>query len=168
MSVLTKKEIQKLIKKKKVVIEPFDEKNIGPASIDLILDNKFRILTKGKQIDIKNDTDYTKSTKLIIGKSIVMKPGDVVLGITKEKITLPSNVCGWLQGRSRFARLGLMIHISSAFVQPGVSNKQVLEIVNLSKRTIKLNAGIRFCQIVLQQTKGNAEYKGSWQGQETP
>ena len=86
-------------------------------------------------------------------------------GITREKVTLPSDLCGFLEGRSRFARLGLMIHVTSAFVQPGVSNRQVLEMSNVSSRALEIVAGVRICQLVLMNTSGEATYRGRFQHQ---
>lgn len=56
---------------------------------------------------------------------------------TKECITLSDNICGWINSRSRFARIGLMSHVTAPFISPGISNKQVLEIFNASKRLSK-------------------------------
>src|SRR3989338_4786058 len=152
MSILTKKEILKEIKKRRIKIEPFDSANIGPGSIDLTLDNKFRIFKKIKTVySVTDNSDYQKITKLVIADSIVIQPKETVLGITKERITLPENICGWLEGRSRFARLGLMVHISSSFMHPGISNHQVLEISNMGAVPLRLHAGTRICQFVFQR-----------------
>ncbi|NCN03456.1 MAG: dCTP deaminase, partial [Candidatus Pacebacteria bacterium] len=88
-----------------------------------------------------------------------------IIAITKEKITLPGNICGWLEGRSRFARLGLLIHISAGLIQPGVDNHQVLEITNLSPNTLVLYAGERICQLAFQRCEGEAFYKGRFEKQ---
>jgi len=134
MTTLTKNEILKEIKKKNIKITPFDKKAVGPGSVDLTLDDQFRIFTKGKTYNVTAEANYKDVTKLIKKKSIIIKPGEVILGITKERITLGNDICGWLEGRSRFARLGLLVHISASFMQPGIDNQQVLEIVNLQKQ----------------------------------
>ena len=169
MSILTKKEILKEIKKKNIIIKPFNPENIGPASIDLTLGNKFRVFNKSNKVyDINADTDYKKITRLIIAENIIIKPGETILGITKEKIKTPGDICGWLEGRSRFARVGLMVHISSSFMQPGINNHQVLEISNAGHRPFKLHSGTKICQFVFQKTKGKAEYKGEFADQSEP
>ena len=96
----------------------------------------------------------------------VLVPGRTIHGITRERITLPDDLCGFLEGRSRFARLGLMIHVTSAFVQPGVSNRQVLEMSNVSNRSLRIFPGVRLCQIVLLRTDGRATYEGRFSEQE--
>ena len=165
--ILTQKEILKLIKEKKLKIIPFDKKSIGPASIDLTLSNKIRVFEKTKKpIDVKEDIDYKKITKIVdITRGFILEPNELVLGITKEKITLPENICGWLQSRSRFARVGLMSHITAPFVCPGVSNYQVLEIFNAGHNNLKLHPGTKVCQLILQKCEGKAKYKGKFKSQ---
>jgi dCTP deaminase len=163
--VLTRTQILKEINSKKVVITPFKKSNVGPASIDLTLDKEFRVFFNHKTIKLNENSDYKKYTKLIIKKSIILQPGQYVLGITKERIKFPSNICGELVGRSRFARFGVSIHVTASFVQPGVDNKQVLEIKNVSPYTIILTEGLKICQLILQRTEGNAVYRGKFKNQ---
>lgn len=137
--ILTKEIVLSKIREGSIKIQPFIKESVGPASIDLTLDDKIRIFTSKKEPCIIDEfVDYKKITEIIkiIKKSgYTLKTGELVLGITKEKITLPENICGWLNSRSRFARLGLMSHITAPFIAPGVSNKQVLEIYNASNRS---------------------------------
>jgi dCTP deaminase len=167
--ILSKKDILKEIKKNKIKITPFNEKNIHGASIDLTLDNKFRKFKRSiRKIEVSETVDYKDYTNLIeVEDYLILKPNETVLGITKEKIKLPDNVCGWLQGRSRFARLGLLVHISSNFIQPGVDNKQVLEMKNVGKITLKIKPGLKICQLILEKVSSNAEYKGKFKKQNT-
>lgn len=168
MTVLTREEILKEIKKGRVRIQPFLKDQVGPASIDLHLGDEFRVFKKWKAAPIKEDTNYEKFTRLIkVGKYKILQPGEFILGLTKEKITLPDNICAWLTGRSRFARLGLSIHITASFIQPGISNKQVLEIKNVSKIPLILYPGVRICQIILMKTQGKEKYKGKFVKQES-
>src|SRR3546814_14353024 len=88
------------------------------------------------------------------------REGVTIHGITRERITLPSDLCGFLEGRSRYARLGLMIHVTSAFVQPGVRNRQVLEMSNVASRPLRIHPGVRLCQLVVMRTEGEARYTG--------
>lgn len=161
MAVLTKNEILKEIKKGNIKIQPFSKDQVGSASIDLSLGNEFRVFKRWKTAKISEDCDYKDFTKLVkVKKYMVLKPGEFVLGLTKEKITLPENICGWLTGRSRFARLGLSIHITASFIQPGISNKQVLEMKNVSIIPLILYPETRMCQIILMKTLGKSKYKG--------
>jgi len=164
--ILTKDELLKKIKKGQIKIEPFEKEAVGPASIDLTLDNELRVFNSANKI-IAEDVDYKKISKLMnISNGYILKPGELVLGITKEKITLPENICAWINSRSRFARIGLMSHITAPFIAPGVSNKQVLEIYNAGKNKIKLIPGTKICQLVFQECKGKAKYLGIFKNQE--
>jgi len=164
--ILTKPEILKEIRRKRLIIEPFDESAIGPASIDLTLGDHLRVFTKNGGI-VPDDVDYKKVTKLIdISGSYILEPRELVFGITREKITLPEDVAAWINSRSRFARIGLMSHITAPFICPGVSNRQVLEIYNAGPKKIKLIPGSKICQLVLQQCKGKAKYEGIFKDQE--
>lgn len=162
MAVLTHDEIVKELESGLLQISPqIMDDQVSVASIDLHLANEFRIFNrKDTVIDLREDVDYQDVTRFFTAERLEVKPGETVLGITEEKITLPENLCGWLEGRSRFARLGLLIHISAGFIQPGVSNRQVLEITNLSPYILVLHAGVKICQLVLQRCEGNAKYNG--------
>lgn len=172
MSILTKSEIKKLIKNGGIKIEPYSESLIGPASVDLTLANDFRIFKKSKNIyHIKNDShfhDVTKAVHVKNGKFIVIKPGEMILGVTIEKISLRNDIAGWLQGRSRYARFGLAVHVTASFMQPGISNQQVLEIVNLGHTALALYPGTVICQFVFEECKGEAKYEGIFSEQVRP
>lgn len=170
MSILTKTAINKEIKEGNLVFDPpISPDQVREASVDLRLGDVFRIYEKTNQpIEIKEDCDYKDYTKEIKTKTLFLAPSETVLGVTVETVDMPSNLCGWLEGRSRFARLGLLIHISAGLIQPGVKNKQVLEITNLSPNILVLHAGERVCQLAFERTEGTEEYKGKFQGQEKP
>ncbi len=167
MGVLTREEILKEIGLGHIEIDPFDERNIGPGSLDLRLGNEFRVFKKLRNACMLDDSISVEDlTELIeVRDSFTLMPGETVLGITLERIKLPSTICGWLEGRSRFARMGLVIHMTAGFVQPGVNNRQVLEIGNLAPFPLILKPGVKICQIVLQRTEGKGIYKGKFMHQ---
>lgn len=167
---LTRDVIKKELAAGRIIIEPtIPDECIQVASIDLSLSNTFRVFQKAEGIiDVVETTDYKKITTEITKEVVLLSPGETIIGMTKEKITLPGDICGWLEGRSRFARLGLLIHISAGLIQPGVSNHQVLEITNLGPSVLALHAGERICQLAFQRLEGSAIYKGKFQGQLHP
>ena len=161
--ILSDRDIRKMLKEGKIIISPLENKQIGPASIDLTLSNEwyfFRPLLKKRTVNLAKTPFQRAFTKKEVD-SITLKTGQMCLAKTKEKITLPDDVMGKLEGRSRYARMGLIIHITSALVQPGSSNRQVLEIVNLAPFPIKLHAGMRISQIVFEKmnSKTTKPYK---------
>ena len=162
--ILTKKFILDEIEKGKLKITPFNKRNIGSDSIDLTLDNNFRIFNH-KKVTLTENVDYKKYSKLIKRDKIMLMPGQFILGITKEKIRMPDNVCGFLYGRTRFARFGLSIHTTASFIHAGVNNKQVFEISNESNVPLVLKAGTKIAQLILMRTEGNTKYDKRWNNQ---
>jgi len=160
--ILTREKILEEIASGAIVIDPFSEDMVGPASVDLHLDNEIRVTESSTQpIDVVDDVDFREHSEVqTLDRPFPLASGQTILGITRERIKLASNLCGWLEGRSRFARVGLMIHVTAGFVSPGVDNRQVLEISNVSDRTLNIHAGTRLCQIVIQRTEGEAVYTG--------
>jgi dCTP deaminase len=172
MSVLIGKEIQKALMQKSIVIEPLDPSQIGPGSIDLTLGNEFRIFKKRSKIyHVKNDSSFQEITRDVHvkdGDYVTVKPGEMILGITREKITLADNISGRLEGRSRFARFGLAVHVTAGFMHPGIANHQVLEIVNLGHAPLALYPGTRICQFIFEKCAGHARYDGRFATQVKP
>jgi len=167
MTVLTRDAILNEIDEGRMTIDPFDRSQVGVASIDLTLGSDIReILSDKTAIRVEDETDYRDHTRIAtLNEPFRLEPGVTIHGITSEHLTLPDDLCGFLEGRSRFARLGLMIHVTSAFVQPGVSNRQVLEMSNVSSRALEIVAGVRICQLVLMRTEGRAVYQGRFRDQ---
>jgi dCTP deaminase len=168
MGVLTRDAILAEMRAGRLVITPFEPDQLGAASIDLTLGDEIRVFDAAAEpIEVAAAADYRDHTTLRrLDAPYVLEPGCTIHGITRERIELPPDLCGLLEGRSRFARLGLMIHVTSAFVQPGVANRQVLEMSNVSKRGLRIHPGVRLCQIVLLRTEGRAVYDGRFARQD--
>jgi dCTP deaminase len=168
MAVLTRDVILREIESGRVAIDPLEPDQVGVASIDLTLGQQIRIIKSGAApIEIEDHTDFREHTQVAsLDDPFVLEPGVTIHGITLERVTLPADMCGFLEGRSRFARLGLMVHVTSAFVQPGVSNRQVLEMSNVSSRSLRIHPGVRVCQLVLMRTEGQAVYEGRFARQD--
>jgi dCTP deaminase len=168
MAILTRDAILAEIHAGRLVVDPFSPEQVGPASIDLTLGDEIRVIEGGQSpIAIVEDADFRRYTRRErLDRPFRLEPGATIHGITRERITLPDDLCGLLEGRSRYARLGLMIHVTSAFVQPGVANRQVLEMGNVSGHPLEIHAGVRLCQLVLLRTEGHARYAGRFRDQE--
>ncbi len=170
MAVLAKQEIINYINEGKIKVDPFDESKVGPASVDFHLGNTFRIFEKvNGNFEVGHKVDYQKATKTIeVEKSITLLPGESVHGITVESLTLPNNLCGWIQGRSTLARVGLLVHITANFIHPGTQGQQVLEMTNAGPMALDIQVGIPICQIIFEETKGEANYSGRFFQQDSP
>ena len=127
---------------------------IGAASVDLTLSGKFWVFKRkyalGKAVDLSK-TGFLAATEAHRSSSITLPPGGMALGITRERITMPADLIGTLEGRSRYARMGLAVHVTSALVQPGSDNHQVLEIVNFAPFPVTIRGGMRISQIVFDR-----------------
>ncbi len=151
--ILSDRDIKRMLKEGRIKITPLDENQIGPASVDLTLSDEwyfFKDEYSRKIVDLR-DTGFAEAFDLKKGKTITLKPGELCLGKTVERIRLSDDIMGLLEGRSRYARMGIIIHTTSALVQPGSDNRQVLEIVNLSPFPITLHAGMRISQVVFER-----------------
>jgi dCTP deaminase len=172
ITILSKDEILKNIENGKIEITPFKKDQVGPTSIDLTLGSKFRVFKKVRKIfHINEELDFQEVTKIVSikeGDYLLLMPGELVHGITVERIRLSEDLAGWIEGRSRFARIGLMVHVTAGLVQPSCDNKQVLEISNMSPMPIALYPGTRICQIIFEKLEGKAKYEGRFKDQTTP
>jgi dCTP deaminase len=170
MGVLTHDEILKAVERGEIEIDPFDPKFVGPGSVDLHLGHHIRVFRRQHEIyDVTNESDFQLITELLeVEDSFVLLPGETLLGITQERIKLAPFLCGRLEGRSRFARLGLMVHVTAGFMQPGINNRQVLEISNVSSMALRLHPGTRLCQFIFERTEGEATYTGRFAQQAFP
>ena len=172
MGILIGAEIEKALKDGLIRVEPLDRSQVGPGSIDLTLGNDFRVFEKKSEVyHVRNDSrfeDITTSVHVEDGGFVVIKPGEMILGITREKVTLADSISGRLEGRSRFARFGLAVHVTAGFMHPGISNHQVLEIVNLGHAPLALYPGTRICQFVFERCDGHARYHGRFAEQDAP
>ena len=151
-----------------ITIDPYDESAVGPASVDLRLGSELRVLdSDGGALEVNEEVDVREHSHVVaLGGGYELAPGETVLGITLERIRLAADISARLEGRSRFARLGLLVHVSAGFVSPGVDNRQVLEMSNLADRRLKLVAGTRICQLIFERTEGSARYRGRFADQE--
>ncbi len=172
MATLGRDELIKLIENGSIKIEPFRKEQVGPASIDLHLGESFRVFEKTRDVfHIRENADYkqiTRAVKVERNSSFLIMPNELVQGITEESLTLPPTLSGRIEGRSRFARLGLLIHLSSGFIQPGSTGKVVLEILNVSPLPLALHPGTAICQVIIEEAVGATAYRGVFAGQSAP
>jgi len=168
--ILAHSAILEAVESGEIKVDPYDASCIGPASIDLHLSRAFRLFVRiPMTVPVTDDIDFKKFTKgmwIPEGQQLVLRPGETVLGMTHERITMAPHLCGWLEGRSRFARVGLLIHISASFMQPGLDNHQVLEMSNFGHLDLAIEPGTAICQFVFQRTVGgDRRYEGQYKGQ---
>ncbi len=136
--------------------------NIHASSMDLHLGESFKLYEHSKfaVIDPRRPETFAGNMRLITVKEnepYMVQPGEFVLGVTQEIITVPDDLVVRVEGRSSLGRLGIIVHSTAGFVDPGFSGTITLEISNLNRMPIALYPGMRICQIAFEQMTSPAE-----------
>ena len=162
----------------RIVIDPLDEQCIQPSSVDLRLDRLFRVFLNHTMpvIDVKEDLeDLTRLVEIGEGEAFILHPGEFVLGSTYEKVSLPDDLVGRIEGKSSLGRLGLLIHSTAGFIDAGFSGHITLELSNVANLPITLYPGMKIGQVsFLRMTTpadvpyGSARVGSKYQGQRGP
>src|SRR4051794_1659371 len=149
-SVLSDGTIRRLIAEGRVRVEPFDDSMVQPASIDLRLGSSFRVFHNHRITAIHLADPPKHITELVEidpTDSFVIHPGEFVLGSTQEHVELPDDVVARIEGKSSLGRLGLIVHATAGFVDPGFKGTLTLEITNLTRVPIILWPGKPIAQL---------------------
>lgn len=162
--ILSDKTIFKMLKEKTLLIEPIEEEQIQPASVDIRLGNTFSIVEDSPNgiITLQNEISY----KTIQTDKYILLPGQFVLATTLEYFVMPNDLTAFVEGRSSLGRMGLFIQ-NAGWVDPGFEGEITLELFNANRCAIELQAGRRVGQLVFAQLDDIAlnPYKGKYQGQ---
>ncbi|AEB06395.1 dCTP deaminase [Coriobacterium glomerans PW2] len=159
----------------RITLDPLDPELIQPASIDLRLGSDFRVFRNSSHVAIDpqiHQPDLTEEVTVGGEDAFVLHPGQFALGTTLERIGLPDDVLGKLEGKSSLGRLGLMIHSTAGYVDPGWDGQVTLELSNVANLPILLRPGMRIGQISFERMSspverpyGCAELHSHYQGQ---
>lgn len=152
--ILSDKSIREKIKTGEIFINPFNENCLQSASYDLHLDRNFLVFSKENYslIDVKKPVDnLMKKISVTENQGFIIHPGDFVLANIKEITGVDDKHVGRLEGKSSLARMGLIIHTTAGFLDPGNRLRLTLEIVNLSPLPIKLYPGMKIGQIAFEE-----------------
>ena len=139
--VLSDADIKIAIEKREIIIEPLDDSAIQPASVDLRLGSELRVFDNHKfsVIDpMRSMPDLTRMVEIDELNPFVLHPGEFALGVTLENIVVPDDVVARLDGKSSLGRLGLVVHSTAGFVDPGWNGRLTLELINLANLQIYL------------------------------
>jgi len=178
MSVLSDHSIREALANGRIGIEPLDDDAVQPASVDVRLDSAFRIfkVTSRPYVDVHEPMDdLTELVQIIPEEPFVVQPGSFCLGSTLETITVPNDIVARVDGKSSLGRLGLLVHATAGYVDPGWTGKLTLELSNQSQMPIALYYGMRIAQISfielttpVDRPYGSAELRSKYQGQTGP
>ncbi|MXP50893.1 dCTP deaminase [Pantoea sp. SoEX] len=165
---LCDKDIESLLDSGKLNITPRPHNDrINGATVDLRLGNQFRVFNDYKNAYInlsESEHKIRKSINQIMSNEInlidnelfFLHPGNLVLAVTLESITMPDNLVGWLDGRSSLARLGLMVHATAHRIDPGWEGCVVLEFYNFGKLPLALCPGMLICALSFELLSNSA------------
>ncbi len=164
MAILSDSDIKKHIEKGLILIDPLEdpERQIQPSSVDLRIGSEFkgfRIIRK-PCIDPKDESDiesYMESFHITDKEPFIIHPGEFALATTFERVKLPDNLVARVEGRSSMGRLGITMHVTAGYIDPGFCGKITLEISNIGKMPVALYPGQRVCQIVFETMTSPAE-----------
>ncbi len=171
-SVLSDGTIRRLVEEGRIVIDPWDPELVQPASVDLRLGPSFRVFHNHRTSAIDLREPPTNLTEEISAEMFVIHPGEFVLGVTEEHVELPDDIVARIEGKSSLGRLGLIVHATAGFVDPGFKGTLTLEITNLTRVPIKLYPGLLIAQLSFmtldapaERPYGSAELGSHYQGQ---
>jgi dCTP deaminase len=176
--ILSDRSIREALTGGRIVIDPLEEANIQPASVDLRVDRLFRVFrnhTAGT-IDVKvEQCDLTELIEVPADGVFMLHPGEFVLGSTLERVALADDLVGRVEGKSSLGRLGLLIHSTAGFVDPGFDGHITLELSNVASLPITLYPGMKIGQVsfLAMTTAADHPYGSSttgskYQGQRGP
>jgi dCTP deaminase len=149
-SVLSDGTIRRLVEEGRIRIDPWDPGMIQPASIDLRLGRSFRVFHNHriKAVDLGDPpSGLTELLEVEEDGDFVIHPTEFVLGRTAEAVELPDDVVARIEGKSSLGRLGLIVHATAGFVDPGFRGSLTLEITNFNSVPIVLRPGLPIAQL---------------------
>jgi len=176
--VLSDRTIKEEIATGRIIVEPLSEADIQPASVDLHLDSKFLVFRNSRCpfIDVRqNQEELTDLVEIEGDHPFILHPGEFVLASTLERIVLPDDIVARLEGKSSLGRLGLLIHSTAGYVDPGWAGNLTMELSNVANLPITLYYGMKIGQIsFLRLTTpadnpyGSNKLASKYQGQSEP
>ncbi|HWC13516.1 MAG TPA: dCTP deaminase [Actinomycetota bacterium] len=176
--ILSDRDIRAAIAAGRIGIEPFDEADVQPSSVDLHVDRFFRTFHNARHpfIDVKMPMeDLTEVVEVKEEEAFILHPGEFVLGSTMEYVKLPDHLVARLEGKSSLGRLGLLIHSTAGYVDPGFEGHLTLELSNVANLPITIYPNMKIGQISFfqltspaQNPYGSRAVGSKYQGQRGP
>jgi dCTP deaminase len=176
--VLSDRTIARLLGEGRIEIDPYDETLLQPSSVDVRVDRYFRVFHNARYafIDVKEpQEDLTELVEVAGDQAFILHPGEFVLGSTLERIRLPDDLVARLEGKSSLGRLGLLIHSTAGFIDPGWDGHVTLELSNVANLPITIYYGMKIGQLSFVQLTepaktpyGSGALGSKYQGQRGP
>lgn len=171
--VLSDRTIREQLAAGRLVVDPFDEAQLQPSSLDVRVTNEFRVFHNNRHpyIDVRRPLeDLTELVAMADDEPFILHPGEFVLGSTLERVALPDDLVARLEGKSSLGRLGLLIHSTAGYVDPGWDGQITLELSNVARLPITIYPGMPIGQLSFLQltTPVDTPYRGKYLGQTGP
>jgi dCTP deaminase len=176
--VLSDRTIGRLIDEGRIEIDPYDAGLLQPSSLDVRVDRYFRVFRNNRypHIDVKREQeDLTELVEIDDEQPFILHPGEFVLGSTLERVRLPDDLVARLEGKSSLGRLGLLIHSTAGFIDPGFDGHVTLELSNVANLPITIYHGMKIGQLSFMQLSepaltpyGSDALGSKYQGQRGP
>ena len=163
MAILSDKTIKEYLEEGKIVIDPLkDEQQIQPSSVDMRLGDEFKVfkVIRKPYTDPKDEEDiaeYMESSTVPEGEAFIIHPNEFALATTQEYVKVPDDLVARVEGRSSMGRLGVTMHVTAGYVDPGFEGRITLEISNIGAMPVALYPGQRVCQLVFETMTTPAE-----------
>jgi dCTP deaminase len=175
--VLSDRTIARLLREGRIEIDPYDAALLQPSSVDVRVDRYFRVFRNNLYpfIDVKLQQEELTELVEIGDEPFILHPGEFVLGSTLERVRLPDDIVGRLDGKSSLGRLGLLIHSTAGFIDPGWDGHVTLELSNVANLPITIYREMKIGQLsFVQMTEpadapyGSGAIGSKYQGQKGP
>lgn len=168
--ILSDKDLQILLKGKLLTISPFNLSNIRESSIKLHLNPKIIKYQEDYVIDLNSKGLIPTLDIEIKEEGYKMLPGEFLLGMTDEEITMPNGYMGWIETRGSIARAGIQAHLCDAHIDPGSHGHITLQLKNNSENSVIIYPHLYIVKLYLIRMTSKSEnpYAGKYQGQTRP
>ena len=176
--VLSDQAIRRLIEAGRIGIDPYDPRLMQPSSLDVRVDRLFRVFRNSRYpyIDVKlEQEELTELVEVAADEAFILHPGEFVLGSTLERVRLPDDLVARLEGKSSLGRLGLLIHSTAGFIDPGFDGHVTLELSNVANLPITIYPSMKIGQLSFMQLSepaetpyGSGQLGSKYQGQRGP
>jgi dCTP deaminase len=151
--------IKKEIMAGNIIIDGLNLDHINPCSVDLTLAPAFKVYMRQKNDDKIPHLDPRKPNIckefVIPDEGYILEPGNVYLYACNEKIGVKGNIRAKVEGKSSLGRLGLFVHVTAGFIDPGFTGSLVLELV--ATVPIKVYPNMKICQLEFARVEGVIE-----------
>jgi dCTP deaminase len=175
--VLSDRTIARLLAEGRIEIDPYEDSLLQPSSVDVRVDKYFRVFHNNRYpyIDVREEQEDLTELVEVTDRPFILHPGEFVLGSTLERVKLADDLVARLDGKSSLGRLGLLIHSTAGFIDPGWDGHVTLELSNVANLPVTIYPGMKIGQISFVQLTeaaatpyGTGEIGSKYQGQRGP